>query len=180
MKTDNKNNNHTDLDSLIPRLKKEDNNYAAIVKAIQIIYLIFIPLFVVITIRKYIDSHSFIDIISGACKISAFLILALSFRKYYKEYKFVDYSLPTIQMLKKAAYRYQLFQKESIRVIIPLILIDIALTLDLMEDSSIIQTQVIFWGLIMFGVLIGLLLWYTKYKPLRDQALQLIKEIEGE
>ncbi|MCG6186818.1 hypothetical protein [Maribellus maritimus] len=181
MKTDNENSNYTDLNPLISKLKKEDTNYAVIVRAVQFMYWIFVPFIGIMTVREYMDSSNVIAIISGVCNMLAFTGLALSFRKYYYEYKFVDYSLPTIQMLKKAVHRYQPFQKKSIRVLVPLILIDVALTLDWMEDdTSLFFTQAFFWGAILFGVIIGLILWYVRYKPIRDEAQRLVREIEGE
>ena len=35
------------------------------------------------------------------------------FNKYHKEYNNVDYALPTLLMLKKAAYRYYPFRNET-------------------------------------------------------------------
>ena len=81
MKTKNKNNNISDLEPLVKKLKKEDTNYASVVKAIQIIYWIFIPLFTVMTIREYTDTKNINDIISGVCFILSFLIIALFFKE---------------------------------------------------------------------------------------------------
>ena len=65
----------TNLSKLTGKLKKEDRQYATIVKAIQIFYWIFIPLFIVRTIRYYTDSHSINDLISGVALVIGFLIL---------------------------------------------------------------------------------------------------------
>lgn len=181
MKTNNENNNYSDLKPLISKLKKEDINYASIVKAIQIMYWIFIPLFMIITILEYTETKSINEVISGSCFILSFLIIALFFRKYYKEYKFVDYSLPTIKMLKKAANSYQPFRKNSVWFLPGLLLMDIGLTFDWVgEGTSLIKVQVFFWGLMVIAVIIGLIVWFVKYRPIRDEALQMIKEIEGE
>ncbi|WP_321344883.1 hypothetical protein [uncultured Draconibacterium sp.] len=169
----------TNLSKLTGKLKKEDRQYATIVKAIQIFYWIFIPLFIVRTIRSYTDSHSINDLLSGVALVIGFLIIALTFRKYYKEYQYVDYSLPTLEMLKKAAYRYQPFQKRGLWIIPGLLLMDMGLTFEgFGEGKSVLDSQIFFLGSILFGVVIGLVIWYFKYKPLRDKILEMVKEIE--
>ncbi|WP_319480816.1 hypothetical protein [uncultured Draconibacterium sp.] len=169
----------TNLSKLTGKLKKEDRQYATIVKAVQIFYWIFIPVFIVKTGLEYIDSHEISDLISGVALILGFLFIALSFRKLNNEYQNVDYSLPTLEMLKKAACRYQPFQKRALGVIPGLLLIDIGLTFEWIgEGRSVLDSQVFFLGAILFGVIIGLVIWYLKYKPLRDKIIDLVREIE--
>ncbi|WP_319502745.1 hypothetical protein [uncultured Draconibacterium sp.] len=169
----------TNLSKLTGKLKKEDRHYATIVKAVQILYWLFIPLFIVRTIRYYTDSHNINNLISGIALILGFLFIALSFRKLYNEYQNVDYALPTLEMLKKAAYRYQPFQKRVLGVIPGLLLMDVGLTFEWIgEGRSVLDSQVFFLGAILFGVIIGLVIWYFKYKPLRDKILDLVREIE--
>ncbi len=167
-----------DFSRLVSKLKTEDVNYARISRAIQIMYLIFIPVFAVMTFREYNDTGDINELISGGSFILAFLIFALFFGRYYKEYKFVDYSLPTVVMLKKAAYRYQPFQLQQVWVLLAILLIDVGLTFDWMDETPIAEIQATFAGTIVFGVVVGLIIWYFKYKPLRDEALKLIAEIE--
>lgn len=169
---------NTDFAQLVSKLKTEDTNYAWISRAIQIMYWIFIPVFAFLTFREYSETGNSNELISGAFFILAFLIFALFFGKYYEEYKYVDYSLPTIQMLKKAAYRYQPFQQRQVWILLALILVDLALTFDWMDSTPLIEIQITFVGLIAFSLLVGLIIWYFKYKPLRDEALSLINEIE--
>ena len=169
----------SNLEQLTGRLKTEDSHYAKIIKGVQIMYLIFIPLFAFKTISEYNDSKSMNDIYSGIFLILSFLTFIFAFRKYYKEYKHVDYSLPTLEMLKKAAHRYQPFQKKTIWVFTGLVLMDIGLAFDWLDlNTSLLHTQIIFVGGIILGFIIGIIVWYFKYKPLRDDALKLIREIE--
>lgn len=169
---------NTDFDRLVSKLKTEDTNYSKISRAIQIIYWIFIPVFAIMTFREYSETGNSNELISGAFFILAFLIFALFFGKYYKEYKYVDYSLPTIHMLKRAAYRYQPFQRRQLWILLALILIDLGLTFDWMDGTSVIDIQFTFIGVIIFSLVVGLIIWYFKYKPLRDDALRLISELE--
>ncbi|KJF42101.1 hypothetical protein [Draconibacterium sediminis] len=169
----------TNLSKLTGKLKKEDRHYATIVKVVQIFYWIFIPLFMVKTAVEYTNSHEISDIISGVALILGFLFIALSFRKLYNEYQYVDYSLPTLEMLKKAVCRYQPFQKRALGILPGLLLMDVGLTFEWMgEGKSVLDSQLFFLGAILFGVIIGLVIWYFKYKPLRDKILHLVREIE--
>lgn len=173
-----KQNTETNFAQLVSKLKTEDTIYSKISRAIQIMYWIFIPVFAFLTFREYSETGNINELLSGAFFILAFLIFALFFGKYYEEYKYVDYSLPTIQMLKKAAYRYQPFQKRQVWILLALILVDLALTFDWMNSTPVIEIQSTFIGLMIFSVLVGLIIWYFKYKPLRDDALRLISELE--
>lgn len=180
METNKQQAENNNLQQLIGKLKSEDLNYARLSRGIQIIYWIFIPLFIIKSILHYTETSNVYHLISGVFYITGFLILALFFGKYYKEYKFVDYSLPTVQMLRKAVWRYQPFQKRAVWVLLALLLMNAGLTFSHMGESSVLDTQVFFLGAVFFGIVIGLILWYFKYKPLRDEAQNLLREIEGE
>ncbi|MDE5420585.1 hypothetical protein L3073_00010 [Ancylomarina sp. DW003] len=173
-------NNHINLDQLVSKLQKEDNQYAKLCKGIQIIYWIFIPFYTIMAIRHYLDSGEMSDLIGGLLYVGGFLIIAIFFGNYHKAYKYVDYSLPTLKMLKNAAYRYKPFQLKSIWVLIAILLIDTGLIIQSKIDDSFGDEQIFFFGAIFTGLAIGLIIWYFKYKPLRDNALRLIDEIEGE
>lgn len=171
---------NTNLDSLTSRLRKEDKNYATLMKVVQVIYLAFIPIYAVLTTSEYVDSKEKNVLISGACAIAGFIVFIVLFRVYYKDYKYVDYSLPTLQLLKKAVYRYQPFQWRALWVLLALVLMDFGLTLSWLDEGiSIAHSQAFFGGAILLGLIIGLVWWYIKYKPLRDDALKLLKELEG-
>jgi hypothetical protein len=51
--------------------------------------------------------------------------------------------------------------------------------LDWKENTSVLEINLIFALAIIMGLSIGLILWYFKYKPLRDDALSLLSEIES-
>ncbi|MBN1820349.1 MAG: hypothetical protein JW833_06515 [Prolixibacteraceae bacterium] len=179
METNYRKNENTNLDQLVRKLKVKDLNYASLSRAVQIIYFILIPLYAMMTIWEYTDEKNINELIGGGLFIISFFIFILLFRHYYKKYKYVDYSLPTIQMLKNAAERYRPFQKYTGWSFVALIIMDVGLIFDWKDESSVFISQVFFWGLIIIGLLIGLIIWYNKYKPIRDEALRLIQEIEG-
>lgn len=178
MNTVNKDTTGNDFNRLVNWLKTEDSSYSRLSRVIQISYLIFIPVFFILTIRDYRQSEDIYQLLGGGFMVLAFLIFALFFGKYYREYKFVDYSLPTIIMLKQAAYRYKPFQGRTVWIVLALALMDTGLFFRNKEDGGVLEFQVLFLGAILFGLAVGLLIWYFKYKPLRDEALRMIADIE--
>ncbi len=179
MNSNKQNTSGSDISRLVDRLKTQDSNYATLSRGIQVFYWIFIPLNMVLGVRHYLDSGDVIHLISSVFMVLAFLIFALFFGRYYREYKNVDYSQPTLIMLKKAAYRYKPFQLRTAWVGVALVLMDIGLTINQEGIGMMIGIQYMFWGGIFLGLIAGLFIWYIKYKPLRDDALRLISEIEG-
>ena len=171
--------NHN-LEHLTGKLKKEDLRYARLSKTIQIVYWALIPMYILITGMSLWESWDPNRITGGTCIILGLIIFAIFFGNYYKEYKYVDYSLPTITMLKKAAYRYQPFQKKSVWILLALVLMDIGLSFNTSGLFTSYNSHIMFAGLIAIAVVAGYIFWFFKYKPLRDNALQLIKEIEGD
>ena len=178
MKTNN--NNNLDFEQLLGKLKKEDTNYSSLSKALLIIYLIMIPLYIVITALEYFETKDVFQIVGGACFVISFSVFAIFFRIYYKEYKYVDYSLPTIQMLKKAAYRYKPFQLRTLWILPALVLMDLGLYFTSSFDIIGIKAHLYFIVLMLLSICVGIVFWWVKYKPLRDNALALIKELEEE
>lgn len=171
---------NSNLSQLVSKLQVEDNRYARISKAFQIIYWVFIPIYALLTFLDYRESGQIAHLIGGVCFIMSFLVFALFFGVFYKEYKHVDYALPTIEMLKKAAFRYKPFQKKKLWILSAIFFMDAGLSFNQTADFSILEVQIYFLGIMAISVCIGLIIWYYKYKPLRDKALYLIKEIEEE
>ncbi|RZT96867.1 hypothetical protein EV201_1518 [Ancylomarina subtilis] len=173
-------NKNVNLDQLVGKLQKEDAKYARLSRGLQIVYWIFIPLYTFLAINHYRESGEINDLIGGLCYVISFFIFAIFFGIYHKEYKYADYSLPTLKMLKNAAYRYQPVQVKSIWPFIAVLFMDAGLCLNKSIGFSFIKVQIYFLGAMFIAVMIGLTIWYFKYKPLRDNALSLIAEIEGE
>jgi len=167
------------LEQLMVKLKTEDANYAAITKRFQYIYVVFVVFYAIITTLIFIFERDLNMLLSGVSFMVSFIILALIFRKYYKNYSFVDYSLPTLLMLKKAAARYRLFDVRALWLLVASGFIDVALTLNLMPRVSLWIIQLFVLGVILVSVVIGMIRWWYKYKPLLDNVRHLISEIEA-
>lgn len=175
----NKKINTTNLGELTQNLASADKRYANMSKRIQVIYWVLLPVYALLVIRHMFDNAPLSEILGSVCFMLAMLTFALLFRKYHKEYSTVDYALPTLVMLKKAAKRYKPFRREAIWALVAALFVDAGLALNhpVGEDSVLIQ--IIFGSALCFALLVGLVWWYISYKPLRDAALQLIREIEA-
>ena len=173
------NNSFSGIDQLTGKLKQEDQKYSRLSKGFQIVYWVFAFFYLMMLILHFtVDVVPFSDKISGGFFFIAMVIFALFFRNYYQEYKNVDYSLPTLIMLKKAAYRYQPFQLKTVWIFLAIIFLNAGLSFGTVNRADLIGVQVVFWALMGLAIGIGLVRWYYKYKPLRDAALRMIKEIE--
>lgn len=168
------------MDQLIHKLKNEDENYARISKGIQVFYWILAPVYLIMVVVHALEGSSLNEILGGVFFFLSMLIFALFFRNYYKEYKYVDYSLPTLVMLKKAAYRYKPFQLKILWAFLAVVFINAGLSLSVTHIANLLDIQLLFWSSMVMSVLIGLLWWRVRYKPIRDTALKMIREIEEE
>jgi hypothetical protein len=166
------------MDHLIQKLKKEDAGYSRLSKSIQIVYWILVPFYLFMVIRMAMAGSPLPEILSSVFFLFAMLIFALFFRHYYKEYKYVDYSQPTLIMLKKAAYRYKPFQLKTLWVLLAVLLVNAGLSLGTKHFFDLLGVQFVFWGVMIISGLIGLWIWKIRYKPIRDAALKMIREIE--
>ena len=167
------------LEELISNLKKEDEQYAGLSKRMQYIYWIMSLIFIIVIIIQIVGKSNVVYIIGNICFLFAMLLFGLLFKYYYREYKYVDYSQPTLVMLKKAAYRYKPLQLKTLWVLLSLLLVDAGLSLNTFLGFKFIWTQVFYLGIVVLATLIGLLVWRIRYKPIRDAALSLIHEIDG-
>jgi len=188
MNTNNKDKNKhlLDINGLIPGLEKEDRRNVRVMRNFQWLMWIMIPVYFGLLVVNPDKDLTWNYRAGGACYVLAFLAFALVFRVYIKEYKMVDYGLPTTVMLRKAIERYQLFHPKKLFVLIPVALVDAGLIFfslnhDSADDSiSILTSQILYWGGMLLGASIGVLIWRKKQKPLRDAALELLREIESE
>jgi len=172
------------MNSLICRVKVEDAKNLRITKSFQWVYIILIVLYTgLLVFDPYIKS---IDRIIGVFYIASFIAFILIFRKGYKEYKNINYSLPLIEMLRETSKRYRLRVDKLLILLIPILLMDVGVTLrffnDLLPLSPLIRilvVQAIYIPVFTISALIGVLIWRKKQKPLRDRALELIRELES-
>jgi hypothetical protein len=170
--------NNLSIDQLAERLKDQDVSYARLSKVLFIFYLMFIPVFLGVAVFEFIETEDMNEVLWAVFSSVAFAIFASLFRSYMKEYGDVDYSKPTMEMLKAAAYRYQPFQFKAIWALVGVAFIDLGMIFHFSERVDIMQTQLIFIPSVLGAAAVGLVVWYIKYKPLRDNALRLMNELK--
>lgn len=168
----------TGMQELTERLKSEDANYARISKSFQIVYWAFIPVYLFISVMEFRETGDSNNLYAGICYALSFLVFALVFRNYYREYKYVNYSLSTLEMLKNAARRYKPFRRKTAWVIAALIFLDAGLCFNSYNHFNILKFQALFISALIVAFMIGMIIWKIKYKPIRDVALSLVAEIE--
>lgn len=176
-----------DIEVLSSKMVAEDNRNIKMMKRFNIFYWVLIPFYFLFFIVNPDKDIEWQNRITGLCYILAFFSFYLIFRHYIKEYSNVDYSLPTTEMLRKAIARYKLFQLKTVFILIPLILIDIGVSVsgfrfvDIADQlTRIVYIQAIFWPMILVAFFVGVLIWRQRQKPLRDRAIQLLDELTRE
>jgi hypothetical protein len=173
-------NTHDNISNMVDDLKNADTKYANIVKGVQMLYWIIIPIYVILIGIHIFNKAPIPEILGSCCMLLGMVMFAFLMRHYYKTYSKVDYSLPTLLMLKQAAYRYKPFQRQAIWALLAIIMVDLGLSFMNHAESDFWHTQMWFIPLIIVSIIGGLIWWYVRYKPIRDGALKLIKEIEEE
>ncbi len=170
-------NKQTDLTRLTTRLKHEDNSYARLCKTFKNMYWGFVIIYVILAVFHLFTDTSLPYIIRSICFCLAMASFAFIFQKLHLNFKNIDYSLPTLEMLKNAKKRYAPYGaiRPPLLLILPIILIDVALSVSL-SGMSVGTFQLIYFGVVLLVVAIGLFFWKIKYKPLYDNVSLMIKE----
>jgi len=186
METNHINQTPMNLETLISGLKTEDARNQKLMHNMQSVMWGIAAVYVFISVLKFIMATAWYEKLGGFLVMVAFVAFALLFRNYYKEYKSIDYGIPTIEMLKKAASRYGLFQLRGLYILAPLILEGIGLNFMMYDGLKnldpfyrILIFQMGYFLMMMIAFLVGYLKWKKRQKPLRDHALALLKEIES-
>lgn len=177
----NKENNHFsnfEMTDFTNNLKEQDLQYARVSQRVKIIYWVLIPLYMMMIARHLAEKSPLMEIMGSICFLLAMLSFALIFSHFQKTYRNVDYSLPTVDMLKEAACRYKPFYPKRLWILVPVLLIDAGLSLNSSLGFDLLWIQVTFLSAVVIALGIGYMMWRTKYKPIRDTAHYLIQEIE--
>ncbi|MDP3915602.1 MAG: hypothetical protein Q8R96_17895 [Bacteroidota bacterium] len=186
METNHINQSPIDLEILISDLKTEDARNLKLMHQMQQLMWGIASVYVFIIALKFIMTSPWFEKLGGFLTLVALVAFALIFRNYHKEYKSIDYGIPTIQMLQKAAIRYGLLQSRVLYIVVPIILEGIGLNLmmydnftDLEPLNRILFFQMSYFLVMVIAFIIGYVIWKKLQKPLRDHALALLREFES-
>ncbi len=183
MKTNNNNNKFPDFDTFVGGLQKEDVRNLKITRTFQPVMIILAVLYALVF--QFDTEGGWEQRVGGICYAIGFLLFALIFRKFYKEYRDVDYGVPVVEMLTSAIKRYKMFQRKMLLIIAPVLFIDLGMILITVRihdgdfTEAFWSTQMLLVPALLFGLVIGLIIARKRQKPLRDAALMLLKEIQS-
>ena len=174
-----------DIENLMDHLKKEDSRTLRMMRNFKrLLYgmVVFYFLLMIVNPDPELMWH---QRTSGLCYVMAFIVLAVLFRKYHKEYQSIDYSLSISEMFKKASDRYDFKVSKILYVLPSLLLIDVGVTISEFYRlvtfdplNRILIVQAVYIPIILISAFIGYLIWRKKQKPLRDGALQILRELD--
>jgi hypothetical protein len=182
------NGNHPiDLDNLINRTQKEDARNRKLMKAVFILYVICTVLYSILLLFNPDPDLTLFHRLGGLCYVAAFLIGAIYFRREYKIYKKLDYTLPLLQLLERTEKRYRFFSRKWIPIIVVVVLIDLGISLtqhardypfikEVADDVLIIQAG--YWILMFIAGFLGYLLWKKRSYPIWKDSKTLLKELQ--
>lgn len=184
METVKHNSQEFDLEQLVKGLKREDTRYLALTNSFKWIMLVLAPIYFLIFLIGIIVDHPEIDKIGFLFFSLGFLSFALLFMSLHKEYKAVDYGVSTMEMLRKAASRYALWQTKTYLTIIPVLLTAIGFGFSAQKifpfADQAMRILAAFGSILLIlccSFLIGYLIWRKRQKPLRDKALNILHEM---
>ncbi len=171
---------NNDLNKLLKKLRKEDQQYVKVTKVLGISFVICIPIYITILIDIYTNTGEITQLAVPFSFLLASMIFVIILRKNYRQYKSVDYSLPTLLMLKATTKRYNPFQLKNLWVVIAAALPGIASAINPPESISSTQILIEYFGGLAIAFIIGIVIWLSEHRPLINKASKLISGIEEE
>lgn len=176
MKTNNNTDTTTNLPQFILKMKKQDKLFENIFKVLKILYLILIAVGAILIFVKMFNNTPYIATLKEAGLLLSSIIFYFYLKKRHNEYKELDYSQPTYLVLKSIVKRYSSFEYFDLWALAAITIVGISLSLD--SRFSFLVYQLGYWTMMLISILGGLTYRFIKIKPLKDRALQLLKELE--
>jgi len=179
-------NKFNDMNALMTRFKEEDNRNTRKMKFFKWLFLVMIVIYTALFVVNPDPSLAMRYRISGLCFVSAFALFAVFFKKYHSDFRKVDYSVSSYEMLNQAAKRYDLTFSRYLFMLPSILLIDAAVVISEISEwtqvellNRILYVQAFYIPIILISAFTGYLIWRRKQKPIRDAALQLLEELKG-
>jgi drug/metabolite transporter (DMT)-like permease len=178
-------NKFNDMNALLTSFKKEDARNTREMKFFKWLFIIMIIIYTALFIVNPDPSLGMPERISGLCFVGAFALFATLFKKYHSDFRNVDYSVSSFEMLNQAAKRYDFTFSRYLFILPSILLIDAALVFSEISEwtkvellNRILYVQAFYIPIMLISAFAGYLIWRRKQKPLRDAALQLLEELK--
>lgn len=179
------------IEKLIDDLKKADVEYKEMMRNAErfswIIAAFMVFLHVVLLLLPGQESLAR-DIYTGVSFFLAFLIYALYFRMYKRDYEKTDYSLTALEMLKRAVKKQKVINPRLLLLIVPTLIIahNVSHSLTQRFNIGIFQSEThkmlfvlgCFILIMSLFAVYGYVVRHKKQRYYRDRAQALIEEIE--
>ncbi len=176
-----------DTDALMEKMQKTDSEFKTIVKALKIVFFVFIFIYAALFLFNPIEKMSTIyHKLAGGCFVLAFMLFTYYFRKSYKKYKEINYFEPVKVVLEDAEQRYRFWQTKSYSVGIGMLFIGagtfVIFYMALIDKFTFMQILIgvlsIYIFVIGISILIGYFAWVKEIKPVWISIKRLLKELE--
>lgn len=178
-------NRFVDIDALLTGLKKEDDrnlkmtrNFRWLLVAMTVFYTL---LLVVNPDPELMMYHR----ISGLCYVTAFVLFVVVYTRLYREYRAIDYSLSSAEMLQQAARRYKFATWRYIWILPSLVLLDAGISITYFYRlasveplNSVLLVQAVFIPVMAISAFIGYMIWRKRQKPLYESARRLLQDLQ--
>ena len=173
--------------SLLEIIKNEDAKSKKQSKRFYIITSITSLVYVLIFIVNPDPELTIKNRLAGSCFIFASLILAVLFWKKHSQIKKTWYASSSKIFLKEAKKRFQFWNRKQLWLIVVVILVDIASMFSLSDyfetlghTRGIIIYQFVFFGLLIFGFIMGNKEWQRNKKPIFNKIEEMLSGFEEE
>lgn len=174
------------LEKLVSGLQREDSRNLKLTNNFMWVMWVMAPLYLVFAIIGLTTEEPSAQHIGFIFFSLGFLVFGFLFWTLRREYKSVDYGIPTIEMLQKAVKRYKFWQAKTYLTIIPVILVCFATSFSIEhllpypdQIKRMVIVFVVYLLVLCIAFFIGYLIWRVRQKPLRDKALAMLQEFEG-
>ncbi len=180
-----------EIQTLTDDLKREDRKYKETMKGAELVgwsVAVIMAVAHVIILLLPGEESMLRNIYLGVSYVIAFSIYALYFKYLKNSYDKIDYSMPTLDMLKKVAKNKTFFKPRTIVLFIPslIIAINVSISISSRFNIGLFQSDILnllfviacFILLIAISGFVGYIKQNKKHKPYRNRALALIEDIE--
>lgn len=173
--------NSNDLQRLIGKLQAEDERNTNLYKGFRCFFIILSVVYLVFGGISYVRGAGIYVALSFVADVCALLICSRVMEIHVGMYGRVNYSEPTLQMLKLAKLRYRFFPSRAVGYMFStLCFLFLSFLLNAWENEERVETILcIFFCSLLLGISIGAIWWCFRDKPIYDNIKALIDDLES-